>query len=257
MLQLFFVPHALMLLFLCILFLLIGISLIIGVYTDMNKANVVENLPKSKIRGLAMGLNKIIGTVRSGERTLVTPFSGKKCIYYNLRFQTSSGKIKTIKEVTNHVPFFIKDESGKIILDPNGAEFDMRNSVKKRVKPNIIGGKIKDLIEKYEIKYQSEMTMLENHISPNSKLLIIGSVKDNPKKEEATSKYGIEDTMIGKGGLWDMFIITDMSEKEFIKKLKAKANFNNSLLKLLGGFFFFFIGVFVLIFEIGLVNLLF
>src|SRR4030042_6307126 len=74
---------------------------------------LIENMPTSKIRSLAMGLVEIAGEVVPAKKAVLkSPFSGKNCVYYRytveeLRSSGTSSHWVTVKEGKEGVPFFL------------------------------------------------------------------------------------------------------------------------------------------------------
>ena len=78
------------------------------------------------------GLAAISGKA-AGTRTLVAPISGMPCYVYRAAvWQLDSGKKAGWKNVageTGHVTFLIEDETGEILVEPSGAEFELCQSL--------------------------------------------------------------------------------------------------------------------------------
>jgi len=88
----------------------------------------VSNTPTSKIRSLAEGMVEVLG---KGLRKydMLSPISATPCIYYRLtrytqRFSTGGReRWSMVSDVhTSNVPFWIEDETGKVMVVPQGAE---------------------------------------------------------------------------------------------------------------------------------------
>ncbi|MBW2968259.1 hypothetical protein KY362_07270, partial [Candidatus Woesearchaeota archaeon] len=63
-----------------------GIYLFIKGFSWFRLKRMVENIPTSKIRSLAMGLVEIYGSVVLFEdKVLKSPFTGKDCVYYKYK----------------------------------------------------------------------------------------------------------------------------------------------------------------------------
>ena len=78
------------------------------------------------------GLAAISGK-SAGTRTLAAPISGMPCyVYRAVVWQLDSegkGEWKNVAEETGHVTFLIEDETGELLVEPTGAEFDLCQSL--------------------------------------------------------------------------------------------------------------------------------
>jgi len=201
----------------------------------LKEKRLIENVPTSKIRSLAMGLVEIYGKVLPAERgTMRSPLSNKDCVYYRYRVEEMRGSGKnrhwvTIKRGEEGVPFFLKDETGTVLVDPAGARIEIPvdnefNSSWGKDPPE----QVKKFLNSQGLNFESFLGMnktmryREWFVEPGDKLYIMGTAEDNPYLEEATAKNSVEDIMIGKGAHEKNFYISDSEEKEILKKLKWK-----------------------------------
>lgn len=118
-------------------FALFGAVIFFAGFKKMRKYRIIKDTPRSKIRSMAMGIVEIHGNVVSDE-TIKSPFSKTDCVYYRYEIQEykrrttrSGGKTKTTTEwVTvahgdKRIPFFAKDDTGQVLVEPEGAEFNV------------------------------------------------------------------------------------------------------------------------------------
>lgn len=86
---------------------------------------LMENLPTSKARSVSMGMSELKGkAVR--KYGLVSPISLAPCIYYSVeKFKKNSKGAWTryTSETRASVPFYLEDETGRILVHPEGAIF--------------------------------------------------------------------------------------------------------------------------------------
>lgn len=213
----------------------IGIILFVMGFAWLRQKRLIENIPTSKIRSIAMGLVEIFGEVVPAEKkVLKSPFSNKDCVYYRYLIQEyrSSGKTSywaTIRKQTKAVHFYLKDKTGSVLVEPKGAKVD----IPKDFEFNSSLGKdpplgVKRFLRKHNLRFEGflginkRMRYREFFIAPKDKLYIIGTAGDNPFVEEATAKKGVEDVMIQKGKLDRFYYISDKPEKDVLKSLKWK-----------------------------------
>ncbi|MBW2999104.1 E3 ubiquitin ligase family protein [Candidatus Woesearchaeota archaeon] len=214
---------------------MVGIVLFIKGFKWLKQKRMIENIPTSKIRSLAMGLVEIFGEVFPAEKkVLKSPFSNKDCVYYKYKVEEyrRSGKHSrwvTLKKDEDRVHFFLKDNTGKVLVDSTGAnveipkDFQFRSSLGKD--PPLA---VKNFLKKQNMNFESlfgmnkTMRYTEYFIAPKDKLYILGTADDNPFVEEATAKESVEDIMIKKGKHEKFYYISDRHETEILKKFKWK-----------------------------------
>ncbi len=84
---------------------------------------LIRNIPRSTIRAAALGPVEIVGKAY-GPYTLVSPIANNECLYYRLVVLVGErGAHKIVDEMC--APVFIGDGTGKVMMDPRGAELEM------------------------------------------------------------------------------------------------------------------------------------
>ncbi|MCM8762188.1 MAG: E3 ubiquitin ligase family protein [Candidatus Omnitrophica bacterium] len=111
------------------------IGFFIGIYfffTGFRKLwakRLIQNIPTSKIRSIAMGLVEING-IAIPDVLLTGPYTKVPCVFYHIlverlvRTQKSAHWVKEL-EIKTDIPFFVKDDTGVVMIDPSGAETDL------------------------------------------------------------------------------------------------------------------------------------
>lgn len=213
--------------------LVFGIYIFIKSFGWRGRKNLIENTPTSKIRSLAMGLVEVYGQIGLAKGELLkTPFSGANCVYYRYdiqRWQQSKhgGHWVSVKKGSAGTPFFLKDETGAVLVDPAGAEVEIPldrafESGRGKDLPQIAI----DFMEANGVHHENflgmdrKMRVEEYCISPGDTLYVMGTAGDNPFAEAAAEHTA--DIMIQKGRNEKIFYISDKPEKEILKRLKWK-----------------------------------
>ena len=87
--------------------LVIGIILFITGLKWFGYKRLIENIPTSKIRSIAMGLVEIFGKVVALENNLLhSPFSNTDCVYYNYKIErwvkrkAKKGRVDLIRQIS-------------------------------------------------------------------------------------------------------------------------------------------------------------
>lgn len=210
---------------------LVGIALFaVGLYF-YKKKQLIADTPTSKIRSIAMGLVEIFGQVIPiKERVFKSPFTDKECVYYQFTIEEyrSNGKNSqwvTIKKGEQKGLFYLKDDTGMVLIDPTGAKIDARRDFEYQ------SGLGKDPPEQV-IRFltannlahdgffglNKTMRYRETIIVPDENLYIMGTAGENPLKIETTENH-VDSIMIQKGKYEKQYYISDKSEKQILKNL--------------------------------------
>jgi len=91
---------------------------------------LIQNIPTSKIRSIAMGPVEING-IALPDVPLKGPYTKVPCVFFHIieeHFEISKesrgGWVKDL-EAKSDIPFFVKDDTGTVMIDPVGAETDL------------------------------------------------------------------------------------------------------------------------------------
>lgn len=263
-----------------IIFAIVGFGVFLYGFKVMSKYRLINDTPRSKIRSMAMGLVELHGNV-SADTYITTPFSQTDCVYYSYEIKeyrkhtsknsdgktTTSKKWDTISSGDRRIPFFAKDETGSVYVDPNNADFNV--DVKKQFlqKAGLIGmfGVIGNALKNWDSNDQSHLDIstwgltpidpksrlsfnnhvgdrkyLESYIEPDDDLFVLGTAANNPDASN--------DVFIHQGENEPTFIISDKSEKELVGSLKWKM-----VGSFIFGAIFFITGVMILLSFMGIV----
>jgi hypothetical protein len=195
-----------------IVLFIVGIVLFVVGFVWFRQKRLIENTPTSKIRSLALGLVEIFGdVVATGTMILKSPHNLKDCVYYRYlveryeqhydpKTKSTHGSWVTVKDVTERIQFYLKDDTGSVRVEPNGARITISTDFQ------ITSG---------------DMRFHEWYIQPNDKLYILGTAGLNPSVSESSESH-VENLLIQKGKNEKFYFISDKSEKEILKGLSLK-----------------------------------
>lgn len=220
---------------LALILILFGIALFAAGFFCFKRKRLLENMPTSNIRSIAMGLVEIAGEAMPFKDVLKSPFSQRDCVYYRYTIEEyrRSGKHSqwvTIKHGEQRSHFYLKDDTGTVLIDPKGAKIDIPldnefNSGVGRDPPETV----KQFLNSCDIAHEGflfginkTMRYREYFIAPGDKLYIVGTATDNPFVEDATAEKGVEDVMIQKGQHEKFYYISDKSERQVIRGYSMK-----------------------------------
>lgn len=203
-----------------LLFLSNGIGL-------FRKRMLIKNMPTSKIRSIAMGLVEVYGEVIPiKDNILKSPFTNQDCIYYKCTI--TLGKENYFEE--DIIKFYLKDETGTVLVDPTGANFNLDPSKtfeyhtkRGSAPPQTIIDFLKKNNFNTETYLSPETIYIEYLIKTRDKLYIIGTAIDSPHVEDGTEKEGMPDIMITEGKNEKFYYISDSPEKKVLKTMLKTA----------------------------------
>ncbi|MBI5390087.1 hypothetical protein HZB02_01225 [Candidatus Woesearchaeota archaeon] len=195
---------------------------------------LIDNLPTSKVRSLAMGIVEVKGKIVVKDSVLKSPFTNKNCVAYRYLIEEYR---KTSKDTSSWVqidrgeertPFYVQDETGKVLVDPTGAEIDIPIDYEFQTG---FGKTIPSVVQQFAQKKRvavgtflgmgRKLRFREYFIAPNDQLFILGTAGDNPQVTEGTAKKNEDDIMIQNGK--PLFYISDQQENGIVNKFKWQA----------------------------------
>ncbi len=211
----------------------VGVILFFQGFKKLKLKRLIENIPTSKVRSVAVGLVEVAGKVAKRKKVLTSPLSKKKCVYYKMHVEklVRSGKHShwrtVIKEETGE-KFFVKDNTGSLLVDPAGAHLDIPEDFSFTSR-GLLGKKypkkVLDFGESHKLKMTGFLKQTyrfrEYYLEPNDKIYVLGYAGKNPNK--SFSKIGHENLMIQKSKFAEVFYISDKHEEGVLKGLNKKA----------------------------------
>ncbi len=207
---------------------LAGISLFIKGLIDLKIKRVIENISTSKIRSIAIGLVEIKGSAFA-KKYFTSPLLKSKCVYYDTKIQEykytkKSGRYVTINSLTNGKYFYVKDDTGKVMIDSKYALIDVSTKHTYYTKDKI-DNKVKTLLKEQNIDYKNflgsnkNIRVIETLITAGQQIYVFGTAKNNYlDKNKNTTKN--EDELIITKSKGNFFIVSDKKERELIQKYK-------------------------------------
>ncbi len=108
-----------------------GLILFLKGYAIRRDRKLIENIPTSTIRAIAIGLVEVKGRAQPLQEVYESPFTGKKCIYLEYEIweelRAPKGLERTLAQFTSTAnQFFLEDETGKVLVDSSQGEFQLQ-----------------------------------------------------------------------------------------------------------------------------------
>ena len=129
-----------------------------------------------------------------GPYTMAAPITERSCYYYRtIAWEwKQSGKNKQWVKVaaeSMHVPFFLDDNTGKVMVDPRGAELDLHRdfqqefcdsffTTKQEAPPNVFA-----FLARHGVSTTNKIKVEEFCIKPKNALFLLGTLDENPGLE--------------------------------------------------------------------------
>ena len=193
-----------------------------------NRKRLIESIPTSPVRSLAVGLVEVSGSARPERAPLRAPFSGLPCVLYSYTVEQrrQSGKEnawQTIAKGTSAEPFYVQDETGRVLVVPFDAELILPD--KRTTRSNWTGSLPQETILgllKLGVAVdgwfgEKTIRCSEAFILPEERVYVMGTAQ-----EQRGTGGGTENSaQLYIGSSRDnQFIISDRSEKELLSRLQ-------------------------------------
>jgi hypothetical protein len=177
-------------LILCVVGFVAGIGLFFYGFRLLQRRRLILDTPFSKIRSASMGMVEVSG-LAVGPYTMIAPITAHPCYYYRTVAweYRQRGKEKEWVKVAGecmHVPFFVDDNTGRVLVDPRGAELDLHRdfsqefnssffSMGNDAPPNVIS-----FLARHGVSTSNKIKVEEFCIKPKNSLFILGTLAENP-----------------------------------------------------------------------------
>jgi hypothetical protein len=174
----------------CLAGVVIGTLLFFNGFRMLRYKRLILNTPLSRIHGASIGLVEITGTP-TGPKTLAAPVTGEPCYYYRVQVWQwqESGKNHEWKRVLDeslYLPFFPEDDSGRVLIDPQGAKMDVHKSFSDEIGASFFNSRdllpenIRSFLVKRGLAPYEKIKVEERIIMPGFPLFVFGTLGDNP-----------------------------------------------------------------------------
>ncbi len=192
------------------------------------RKRLIESIPTSTIRSLALGLVEIEGLTQPEEGLLSSPFSGVPCVFYSYAVEERVGSGKhvrweTVAKGTSEQPFFVRDATGRVLVVPLGAELILpdertyRNDWLGELSPTALAGLNRLGVSTNRWIGNKTLRCRETFIQPEERVYVLGTAQEQPGVKELVGNSAR--LYIGSSQDHE-FILSDRSEKELVSHLK-------------------------------------
>jgi hypothetical protein len=185
------------LIFWCLIGICAGIYLFTHGFILLQRRRLILDTPFSKIRSASMGMVELSG-LAVGPYTMMAPITSMPCYYYRTLVWEwkQHGKNKAWVKVAGeclHLPFFLDDDTGRVPVDPRGAELDIHRDFQAEFCDSFFTtkdpapGNVHSFLARHGIVTNNKIKVEEFCIKPKNALFILGTLAENSGLE-ITSK---------------------------------------------------------------------
>jgi len=179
-----------------------GLYLFYRGFHMLQRKRLIENTPTSKIRSASLGLVEISG-LATGPYTMPAPITAVSCYYartigWQWKQQGKNKQWVKFADESRHVPFYLDDNTGRMLIDPRGAEMDIHCDFKEEYNNSSLFSTSKDVplavssfLARHGISGDRKVKIEEYCIKPKNALFVLGTLTENPGLNvSATPTYG-------------------------------------------------------------------
>src|SRR5439155_16984797 len=126
----------------CVVGVAIGVYWICRGWQLLQRRRLILNAPASNIHEASAGLVEIRGQA-VGPYVVCSPLKQIDCYHYHsiaweLKQQGKNSEWIKVAEETLHVPFYVDDGSGKVLVDPRSAEMDLHRDLQQEYHRSVL-----------------------------------------------------------------------------------------------------------------------
>jgi hypothetical protein len=170
-----------------------GLYLFFRGFRLLGRKRLIMDTPTSKIRSAAIGTVEISG-LAIGPYTMPAPITARPCYYYRTTaFQMQQrGKNREWVKVADeslHLPFYLDDATGQVLVNPQGAELDIHCDFKEEFSNSIFSSKdlippnVSSFLARHSVDTDKKVKVEEYCIKPKNALFVLGTLAENPGLE--------------------------------------------------------------------------
>ena len=166
-----------------------GVYLFYRGFRTLQRERLIRDTPTSKIRSASIGLVEVSG-LAVGPYTVPAPISGLPCYYYRTtawqwQRRGKSNEWVKVADESLHVPFFIDDNTGRLLVDPRGADMDLHCDFKEEFSNSFfssslgVPANVSNFLARHGVSDDKRVKVEEHCIKPKNALFILGTLAQN------------------------------------------------------------------------------
>ena len=179
--------------FYCVIGICAGIYVFIQGFRLLQRRHLILDTPVSKIRSASLGVVELSG-LAVGPYTMVAPITARPCYCYRTfiwEWKQAGRNKRWVKVAAEcmHVPFFLDDNTAKVMVDPRGADLDLHRDFQQQFCDSFFTTKeeapenVRSFLLRYGVSTTNKIKVEEFCIKPNNALFVLGTLDENPGLE--------------------------------------------------------------------------
>jgi len=167
----------------------IGVFVFYRGFVMLQRKRLIENTPCSKVHSASMGLVEISG-LACGPATMPGPISGMPCYFHRSlvwewRQEGRDSKWVKVAEESAHLPFFLEDGTGRVLIDPMGAEMSIHCDYSEKFSQSLfstnteIPANISAFLTRHGVSSHRKIKVEEYCVKPKNALFVLGTLAEN------------------------------------------------------------------------------
>ena len=184
-----------------------GLVLFVKGFGLLQRKRLIQDIPRSTVRGAALGLVELNGTA-GGDSTLLSPLCQLDCFFYQITAWMLAGgdqyrHWKKVAEESLSVPFFLADDTGRMLVDAKGADLQIPPDYSEEygddaqgtygraascaMSPDVgVPEAVGHFIARHGISHDSPLKVEERSVKAGDRLFIVGTVCENTSAQVDT-----------------------------------------------------------------------
>lgn len=223
-----------------------GLFLFYRGFGALQRKHLILNTPTSKIRSASMGLVEISG-LAIGPYAIQAPVTGKACYYYRtlaweLRKSGKNEEWKKVADESLHVPFYLDDGTGLLMVNPQGAETDLHRDFREEYSNSFFATEempqaVQAFLLRYGVSGEHKTRIEEYCIKPKNALFVLGTVAENPGLEAGpkpvpTQAASLASLKVNLGGEKKIELAMEPTAGTLIPAIKLKTETEQEIINL-------------------------
>jgi len=177
----------------------------------LQRRHLILDTPASKIRSAPLGMVELSG-LAVGPYTMVAPITARPCYYHRSlvwEWKQSGRNKRWVKVAAEcmHVPFFLDDNTAKVMVDPRGADLDLHRDFQEEFCDSFFTTKeetpdnVRSFLLRHGVSTTNKIKVEEFCIKPKNSLFVLGTLDENPGLELTPEPIQDEEASLTAGGL--------------------------------------------------------
>lgn len=173
-----------------------GSFLFVRGFRLLQRKRWIEDTPVSRISAAAMGRVKLFGRA-AGPYTLISPLAQVDCYYYRVEARDTGDNreekgAESHAEETIFTPLFVEDETGRMLIDPRGAELEIPPEYEEAIETESMSECARRFLRRHGLSTVGNITVTEYAIKPGDPMVVMGTLTENHLVAAETSGQSLE-----------------------------------------------------------------